>query len=230
MQKLKKLKEASFSSDHFNRASKSALESNKIVELLNKQPVEIVLQLCNPQFNLDSYLNATRIDDRLVYDLVTLIENALKCNSLRFKLNQILTKIAESTLFCLHVHNLITFKLNNEYNLNFIKSVLNICCQMIEVVPLVSIKIAHIKDCLENIIPNQLNDLLISYKKFAELYDIAAKRLDYEQKMKTFTNIDHSIVEPPNCITEMNIIPKLEDILTDQAPFLRRTITNGAEL
>lgn len=68
MQKLKKLKEASFSSDHLNRASKSALESNKIVELLNKQPVEIVLQLCNPQFNLDSYLNATRIDDRLVYD------------------------------------------------------------------------------------------------------------------------------------------------------------------
>ena len=99
---------------------------------------------------------------------------------------------------------------------------------MIEVVPLVSIKIAHIKDCLENIIPNQLNDLLTSYKKFAELYDIAAKRLDYEQKMKTFTNIDHSIVEPPNCITEMNIIPKLEDILTDQAPILRRNITNGA--
>lgn len=41
--------------------------------------------------------------------------------------------------------------------------------------------------------------------------------------------IDYSDIEPPNHFTQLNIIPKLEDILTNETEhFLRKNLTNGA--
>ena len=45
---------------------------------------------------------------------------------------------------------------------------------------------------------------------------------------KTFRNLDSSDQEPPNDFTKMSIKPTFNDILSEQVPFLRKNIINGA--
>lgn len=208
------------------------LSLTKITDLLLKKPEEIILCLFNQGFNFDSYLNSNTMGDKLINQLIILLEKTLECSSLKIKLIQLLNKVADSKFFKEHVYEQINQRENlTSYNSNLIRSVLNICCQMVELVPATMIHITPMKERLELLIRFRLNnpDLIKQYEdKFTRLEQIAAAKLEYERKMKTFRNIDHSDLEPPNDIAELNIIPKLEDILTDQLPFLRKNITNSA--
>ena len=46
--------------------------------------------------------------------------------------------------------------------------------------------------------------------------------------MNALSNLTIKKESPTNDFTDMNIIPNLKDILSDQTPFLRKNITNGA--
>jgi hypothetical protein len=200
----------------------------QITNLLDKQADEIILELLNPRFGFDLYLNSSTMGNNLINQLILLIEKTLECNSMQIMLNQLLKKISESKFFKEFVFNLI----NNDHNIDLIKSVLKICCKMINVCQCnISENFSSIKDRLELLIKYKLNqpDLIDEFEnKFVRSFEAAKAKAEYERHVKTFKNIDHSHQEPPNDFIEMNIIPKLEDIMTDQEPFLRKNITNGA--
>lgn len=213
------------------RRNNIKLSLTKINELLQKNAEQILLHLFDTKFNFDAYLNAPTLGEKLITQMIVVIEKALGCNSLKIKLIQLLNKVSDSRFFKDHVYEQISRRENNAYNIQLIRSVLNISCQMLELAPHTTRVIAPIKERLELLIRNRLNDpdLLKEFEeKFVRLERIASARLEEENKAKTFRNIDHSNLEAPNEITELNIIPSLSDILVDQVPFLRANITNGA--
>ena len=48
------------------------------------------------------------------------------------------------------------------------------------------------------------------------------------KRNQTFSNLDPNPTEPMEDFTKMNIVPKLEDILLDQTPFLRKNLSSGS--
>ena len=210
-----------------------AMGLNKIVELINSSPENIILTITNPLFGLDNYLNADKMGDVLVGKLITLFEKLMECNSLQLKINEIMTSFCQSKLLQMHVYELMSKKLaNNMFNKQLIKTVLNICCKIIELNPMLTDKLSIIKDKLELLIVNRIKDdaeLKDQFEnRFLKLEEIALNRIEAQRNYKTFKNIDNASMEPPNDFTEMSIVPKLADILFDQTPFLRKNITNGA--
>ncbi len=203
----------------------------RITDLMPKQPDAIILELINPRLKFDAYLNSERLDSKLIIQLVSVVEKTLECSSMRIKLRQLLGQVADSKFFLNHVYWLINEREKNEYNIDLIKSVMKICCQMIDCNTEMADKISSMTDRLELLIRNKLTNanLLNDFETtLVRQIETARARLAYERKQSTFKNIDESNFQPPNDFVEMNIIPKLEDILDDQRPFLRKNITNGA--
>ena len=200
-----------------------------MVDLLEENPEKIILTVESPYFGFNNYLNSESMGHDLVKQFTKLIEKMLECNSMPGKLNQIITKLVESNFYKTHLTETIYAKnFNNNYDVNLIKSTLRICKNSYENNPFLNL--GSVRDRLELLIRLKLNDqeLLEEFESgLVKLEEEQAKQAQ-QQKNYTFKNIDHKNVEPPNDFTEMSIEPKLEDIMTDQEPFLRVNISNGA--
>ena len=200
-----------------------------MVDLLEETPEKIILTIDSPFFGFTNYLNAETMRPDMVKQFTKLIEKMLECNSMPGKLNQIITQFVESNFYKTHLTDTMYAKsCNNNYDVNLIKSALRICKISYEKNPFLNL--GSVRDRLELLIRLKLND-----KELLEEFENGLVKLEEEQEKKvqqrkdyTFKNIDHKNVEPPNDFTQMNIEPKLEDIMTDQEPFLRANISNGA--
>lgn len=215
-----------------NQNNEPRISLKKLEDLLFKPPDVIILHLFDAKFNFDDYLYTQTMGDNLIETIIVLIHKSLECNSLKIKVVQLVKKIAESKFLLDHVYEKLNRRVNGAYNIEFIRSVLNLCCRMLELEPSTFHSITRVKERLGLLIKNRLNnnhDLVNSFdQKFTLLERTAVAKLEQERQRKTFRNIDQDSLEPPNNFAELNIIPKLEDILTDHTPFLRRNITNAA--
>jgi hypothetical protein len=222
-----------FENTHTNRfgqyGASMRLSLKKVVDLLSETPEKIILAIENPYFGFNNYLNADTMGTEMIKQFTNLIEKMLECNSMPGKLNQIIRQIVESNFFKTHLTEAIYLKnANDNYDLNLIKSTLRICKIGYEMNPF--LKLGPCRDRLELLIRIKLKE-----PELLEEFENGLMKLEEDQSKKvqqrkdyTFKNIDHQNMEPPNDFTEMSIEPKLEDIMTDQEPFLRVNISNGA--
>ena len=84
------------------------------------------------------------------------------------KLAEICMKFTQSTLFQTHIYEVVQTKSNaNTYDVDLIGSVVEICCKIIEAIPLETSKIGMVKDRLEVLIVNRINDpvLIVKYNR-----------------------------------------------------------------
>ena len=216
----------SFGSSNQNEAR---LSLKKVVDLLGETPEKIILAIESPHFGFNNYLKAETMGIDMIKQFTNLIEKMLECNSMPGKLNQLAGQIVESKFYKTHLAEAI-FKINRNqsYDVNLIKSTLRICKLIFERNQFLTL--GSVRDRLEILIGLRLNDpeLLEEFKNgLVKLEEDQAKKVQ-QRKDYTFKNIDHQNMEPPNDFTEMSIEPKLEDIMTDQEPFLRANISNGA--
>jgi len=108
---------------------------------------------------------------------------------------------------------------------------MNLCCLMIEINPYIHTGIAPIKERIEILVTLRLNNpatLSLYQETLSKINSNAEKRIEIERNRDTFRNIDLHDLEPEQDFSEMNILPKMYDILVDQTPFLRQNITAGA--
>ena len=143
------------------------------------------------------------------------------------------TKLVSSNLYQEIIYESILKNKDGVYNIELITSVLRITCKIIELVPLEAGGIGKVRDKLELAIRLRVNnpELIQEFEeRFQPLEAKALEKIKSIQKSnaKTFKNIDHADLEPPNDFTEMSIVPTFADIITDQKSFLRKNITNGA--
>jgi hypothetical protein len=179
--------------------------------------------MIDPYFGIDSYLSTDRMGIELTRVFTEMLAKILKVNAMRNQLNKLVLKLPESNFFSKILYESIEKKqINNEYDLNLIKNTLNLCSSILEVNPgnknllepmlnklelLVKLRIAFNKDIIEQF-------EMLSIKK--------------EQPIQNTFKIKNNSEEPPNKITELSIVPSLNDIISDEEPFLRENITNGA--
>lgn len=206
---------------------------NRVENLLLKEPDEIVLSILNKNFGLESYLETIRMGDELIYKLTRLLEKAFDCNSMQQKLCELAEKIKESKFFNQVIYQAVNKRqlVENTYNLQLIKSVLKLCSSLVHINPFCKQDLEPMKDRLIILIHYQINDSELTelLQEFLRLMEIAEEKNE-KYKNKTFTNIntDLNAQEAPDDFTQMSVVPTLRDILTDQTPFLRKNVTNGA--
>jgi hypothetical protein len=209
--------------------NQARLSLKKVVDLLEETPEKIILTIESPFFGFSNYLNAQTMGSEMIKQFSFLIEKILNCNSMPGKLNQIIHQFVESNFYKTHLYEAIYAKSrNNNYDLNLITSTLRICKISYEKNPFLNL--GSVRDRLELLIRLKLNnkELLEEFENGLVKIEDELKEKVEQEKNYTFKNIDHKNVEPPNDFTQMNIEPKLEDIMTDQEPFLRVNISNGA--
>lgn len=195
--------------------------------MFEEEPFKIVLRLGDPHFGLDNYLSEEHMGDDLVIKFTQLIDKAFTCNSMTSNLVTIAKKFLNSHFFQEIVYAFLSKRSNHgfeEYNLEYIGTVLDIVCRLIELDPFSVEKCTKVRDKLELTILMKAQDQGLIDKFEKRLVPVEAAAMLKVQR--TFRNIDNS--EPPNDFTEMSIVPSFTDILSDQTPFLRKNITNGA--
>ena len=214
------------------------LSLKKINDYVDKQPEDILIQLESPHFGLKSYLEAQTMSDEMVKVLAILFEKVLHCNSMNTKLTEIARRFVDSRFFNHHLYNAIETEasvhpfhcgLSNYQSKILLRTVLNISCLLLELYPDFIDSLRHIKDKIELEIMKQDNKELkdLFENRFKALVQKIMKKRE-AQRNRTFKNMNLSDLEPPTDFIEMSIEPKLEDVLCDQQPFLRKNITNGA--
>lgn len=196
----------------------------RVEDLLLQDPNDIIMNLRNPRFNFDAYLNADRLGEELIIKLTVLLQRAFESNSFGQQLVALADSVANSKFLTRHV-----YKLLENRDSGFIRSVLSLCSTLIRTDPHTVEPISLIKDRLELITQHRMNDqsLAEEFNNFIVLLNETTER--NEQNNKTFVNVDNSDEqEPPNDFTSMSVVPSLRDIVSNQEIFLRKNVTNGA--
>lgn len=79
------------------------LDLRAIFDLLEKTPEEIVLEMSNPGFSFDAYINDPTsfysVNSDYIQKLLQLVGKALTCNSLKLKLSRLMSSFIESDFF-----------------------------------------------------------------------------------------------------------------------------------
>jgi hypothetical protein len=208
------------------------LSLKRVNDLIDKQPEAILLDLESPHFGIKNYLDTQTMGDEMIRKLAVLFEKILRCNSMKTKLIDMTRRFIQSRFFSQHLYNSLQTRSTNSYhnNLILIRTVLNICCLILELNSNFLDDLSAMKDRLE-LVMLKLSDNQELKKEFDDrLKKLEENILNRREREKnvTFKNEDPSDLEPPNDFTEMSIEPKLADILCEQKPFLRKNITNGA--
>ena len=132
---------------------------NKLDNLVRETPENIILMLGNPQFGFELYLNASTMGIDMIKLLATLVEKILGCNSMQAKLNEYTKRLLQSSFFTKNLYDAISIRhWENGYNMSLIGTTLNILRLIIELNPVFIEHIGPMKDRLELLIRNRLNN------------------------------------------------------------------------
>jgi hypothetical protein len=208
----------------------------KVNELLKEQPEDILMKILSPHFGLDLYFSTDRMGQDLTVSFASLLVKALSCNSLREQICKIMLRLVDSN-FMTHLYTWVNKTgRDGQYNIDFIENCVRICASILETNPGNFVKAEPIKERLENLIKLRVNS--------QELMDLYDEKLNFEPKKKTnkqsvknrsqfgglaFTLNDHD-VDPPEGINELNIVPVLEDLISEKNTYLRPNIIKGLTL
>lgn len=214
------------------RFDETRLSLKLLEDLLEKTPEKIVLSLLDPRLKFDKYFDAETMGDKMVFMLLSLIEKAFECNSIKTRLRPKIERVVDSKFFTDHVYRMV-FKNGYDYEYHFLKSLLNLCSKFMYLNPHCYVQLEPLIDSIEYKVAknykhssdNELNDLLNEAKKTKT--DAKSRVENY--KFQTFSNkIDYSNLPPPNDFTLLSIVPQLNDILFNNELYLRKNVTNGS--
>ena len=216
-----------FRENYAPNISSPRLSLKKVNELLLKRPEEIVLEMCNTTlkhgFGLDNYMKCETIGQELATALIKLFEKAFRCSSLKSKTEKLVDALAKSTFLHKTVYNSLS-----SYDTDLIRSLINTFSMMIQINVYVLNEMEAIMDKLELYVKCKSKDAELLNQYETSLGREREKALaKMQQRPKTYRGRGRDQM-PPTDFTEMSIIPTLGDILSDQAPFLCKNITNGA--
>ncbi len=143
----------------------------------------------------------------LIRELAKLIEKPYECNSLKQKLFVFTSKLVPSRLYQEIFYESIN-KIDSTHDIELIRSVLKITCNIIETAPLLADKIGKIRDRLELNIMLRVKNSVLSKEFTEQLVPMETRALNriksiQEANSQTFKNVDHADLEPPNDFTEM---------------------------
>lgn len=190
------------------RTTDSLFSKNlQILELLAKTPEEIVSEfVCNPTFSFDDFLNNndSEIELSLFNNLIKLIEKSFHSYSLTVSL---IDMFLGSELFNEHIFD---YLLQNNLGKELLKSLISIYSSIINRKPNYRSQIEPFRHELEITIKKRLK-----CKDLSDYFDFKVNNITRE-------------VHPPNDFTELSIVPRLDDIINNDQPFIRKNIINGS--
>ncbi len=202
-----------------------------VLELLEKEPDTIVLELLNPHFGFCEYMRVESMHDKLVVSFTQLLYKAFQCHALKGQISKLIVQLADSKFLSKLVYQQIDQKnANGTYDVDLIRNTINICACILEANPSVWQNFEALVERLELIIKLRIKDRdLDEYFEFKLLSlknNKEKKAREGQQTLRIVNNVD-DYCEPDESITDIPIIPTLNELLSTKKPFLRKNIING---
>jgi hypothetical protein len=199
--------------------------------LLQKEPDAIVLELLNPRFGFATYMNADTMPDKLVKIVTQLVYKAFQCRALAGQISRLVLLLVDSKFINRLLYQQIDQKTaNGKYDTDLIRNAIDICAYVLEANPQAWPSFEAFTERLELIIKLRAKDKdLDEYLDFKllSLKDNREKMQREKQQAIRIINTASDYFEPPDIITEIPIIPTLNELLSVKTPFLRKNIIHG---
>jgi len=188
----------------------------------------MIISLKEPKFRFEFYIKMPIMNTEMINKLTVVVNKAFECTSNESLMQDHVHMILSSEFFWKHLF----FALSKPSPFKeLIEMSISIFSRFLALLPSSQPMLARFKNRLQFLVNDQLKNptLLKSYNRMDLLYQ-AAVNINKTRNKKTLPNlVDSSEMTPPDDFTDMNIIPKFSDILSNQTnQFLRKNITNGA--
>lgn len=143
----------------------------RVINLLEHTPESIVLEMSNPSFGYEHYMNADCMDSGdydFAHKILELVHKALECNSLKLKLKQLMERFTQSDFLLVNVYRILDgvevfspeesaaaasfMPVKKIYNEALIRTLVLVCSQIIDLNPYLRNNFSPILDRLENVV------------------------------------------------------------------------------
>jgi hypothetical protein len=181
---------------------------------MNLTTEEIVLKLTSDNsFSFDN-LTDSNVHSALFKNVIRLIEKLFRDNTLQSQLNlRLKAMFINSDLFNKRIYEYLIQPKDNHTN-EIIKCLINIYCSLIISSPNLTGHMEPFKYELEFLIKKRLKDNELN------------EYLDY--KLSQIVQNDDYDENPPDDFTRLSIVPRLDDIINNEEPFIRKNIIKGS--
>lgn len=204
---------------------RSHISKRKVLELLEQNSDDIMLKLIDKKFHFDEYMETPTMSNELVVMFTKLLNKAFNSNALQSNNGKIISELVKSNFLLVLVYNSLEEKdIYGNYQVDYIKEVINLLSYILRRNPSNESSIKPLIDRLELVV-----SLRVRQPDLMDLFDkkiVNVNRIAQKAKPHTM-NRPNDLVDPPDHITEIKIIPNLESILIEEKPFLRKNIIAG---
>ena len=224
-----------------NNEPRSKISLKRVSELHDKEPDTILLSLVDKTFGFDEYMKASTMGENLIRNFLVVLNKAFECHSMEGNKLKVIEGLAASNFFNELVYRSLEKKdQNGTYDMQLIKNVIKTCSAVLQLNPARYVDLEKVIERLELLVRIRIRDRDLC-NEFDEKIDKIRIGIE-EQKKKSFANNSPSsnnatvnifqpsseLLEPPNKIENIPILPTLDEITTNNKPYLRKNIINGA--
>lgn len=219
---------------------RSKIGYKRALDLLNKEPDTIVLELSNSNFGFDEYMAATSMSDDLISVMLQALDKAFSCNSLAGQKLKLIEKLVSSNFLNQLVYNNIEHikdKTTGGYNIALIKSLINVLNFILKCNPSVLNEMDKFIDKVEIVVKIRIKTNSELSKEFDDKLTavkdgiISARNATNKRQISsTYRNnflTSNDNLEPNDKIVNITVSPTLDEICKYEKPFLRKNIIDG---
>ncbi len=227
-----------------NRTPQSGEARNKIslkrvAELLEKEADTILLTLNDKKFGFEDYMSTQTMGNNLIRLVLQLLVKGFECHAIETQKHKIIEQLVNSNFLNELVYKSIEDSRDRfgVYDLQLIKSVMNVCNFILRVNPARLTALEKIIERTELVVKLRVRDIDLMNEFESK---IGRLLVDIEEQKKQNTRAkpikqnpellltSHEFLEPPERLEMIPILPTLQEVTTNQKPFLRKNIIVGA--
>ncbi|CAF0782423.1 unnamed protein product [Rotaria sp. Silwood1] len=230
-------------------SSHSSVRYDTLTKLLTRQPDEILAEMLHPNFQFRKFLNDNRMRNRYdwISSMTKLLEQIIKCVGSRERIVMILEQLPK-TSYLDGVYDEVrkTDVITDQLRFDFIKLFLNISNAFLSMIPHSADDLTKIFERIElqftkvqtktseyeetkTILDEVLERVNEIYRRKQQNQQSKTKNTTVQSTTTSTTNqIEHNDgPPPPDDYRQLQIIPDVNEILSDRKVYLRRNIVNG---
>ncbi|CAF3403136.1 unnamed protein product [Rotaria socialis] len=235
-----------------NRSTKTYtqphIKYDTLIKLLDKQQDEILAEMLRPNFQFKRFLHDNRMRNNFswISAMTKLLEQIIKCIGSRERIVMILQQLPK-TSYIEGVYNEVRQldALTDDLRYDFIQSFLKISIAFLSMIPHSADDLTKIFERIELLFTKtksnspQLEETKTILADVLELVNDVDRRKCYRQQSVTITknttdstttnqrSVEHNEDPPPDDYRQLQIVPDVNEILSEKKTYLRKNIING---
>jgi hypothetical protein len=201
------------------KKSNNRIGLHNLTEMLEMPPNTLALRLVNSSTGLKDFLRISLADEATGH-LITLLQRAFECHSLKLRLIALVDTVVNSKFFSEHLCSYLGKKNSAEST----RSVLSLCSSFVLFSPEVVTNLRKFTAALKTLIETQQGGDESLQRDWQSFFNQTKQHS--KSPVKTRNPVSS---EPPGDFTKLSVIPNSADIIdkSNEEPFLRKNIIQG---